>query len=84
MASGAALALEDALVLAELVSSRLDPGELAPEFARRRMPRVRWIQEQTRRRDRMRALPAPVRDVVLRSVGPRLYRSSYEPMLARL
>jgi 2-polyprenyl-6-methoxyphenol hydroxylase-like FAD-dependent oxidoreductase len=84
MASGAALAFEDALVLAELVSSRLDPGELAPEFARRRMPRVRWIQEQTRRRDRMRALPAPVRDVVLRSVGPRLYRSSYEPMLARL
>jgi 2-polyprenyl-6-methoxyphenol hydroxylase-like FAD-dependent oxidoreductase len=82
MASGAALAFEDALVLAALLSARLDATELVSEFARRRMPRVRWIQGQTRRRDHLRNLPPRVRDLVLRFVGARLYRSSYQPMLA--
>jgi 2-polyprenyl-6-methoxyphenol hydroxylase-like FAD-dependent oxidoreductase len=82
MASGAALAFEDALVLAELLSARLDATELVPQFARRRMPRVRWIHAQTRRRDHMRNLPPRIRDLVLRYVGARLYRSSYQPMLA--
>jgi 2-polyprenyl-6-methoxyphenol hydroxylase-like FAD-dependent oxidoreductase len=82
MASGAALAFEDALVLAELVASGEDAAHLVPEFTRRRMPRVRWIQEQTRRRDRMRSLPPLVRDLVLRSMGARIYGSNYRPMLA--
>jgi 2-polyprenyl-6-methoxyphenol hydroxylase-like FAD-dependent oxidoreductase len=84
MASGAALAFEDALVLAELVSSSRDAAEIVPEFTRRRMPRVRWIQQQTRRRDRMRSLPPLVRDLVLRSVGARIYGSNYQPMLAEV
>jgi 2-polyprenyl-6-methoxyphenol hydroxylase-like FAD-dependent oxidoreductase len=84
MASGAALAFEDALVLADLVSSGRGAAEIVPEFTRRRMPRVRWIQAQTRRRDRMRSLPPLVRDLVLRSMGARFYGSNYRPMLAEI
>jgi 2-polyprenyl-6-methoxyphenol hydroxylase-like FAD-dependent oxidoreductase len=81
MASGAALAFEDALVLAELISSHRDAAHVLREFTARRMPRVRWIQAQTRRRDRTRSLTPLVRDLVLRVAGARIYASNYRPML---
>ncbi|MEV4535336.1 FAD-dependent monooxygenase [Asanoa sp. NPDC049518] len=73
MAQGAALALEDALVLAEL-SGDLDA------YARRRIGRARWVRDQTRRRDMARHLPPPVRDVVLRRLGPRLFKAAFKPL----
>ncbi|GAA1885788.1 FAD-dependent monooxygenase [Asanoa iriomotensis] len=73
MAQGAALALEDGLVLAE----HLD--DLA-SYARRRVARARWVRDQTRRRDRARHLPPPLRDAVLRTVGPRLFKAAFRPL----
>jgi 2-polyprenyl-6-methoxyphenol hydroxylase-like FAD-dependent oxidoreductase len=80
MAEGAAMALEDALVLAEcLVGSAAIPDSLAAFEARRRA-RTDWVQAQTHRRDRTRRLPAVVRNVVLRTAGRRIFRSNYEPL----
>ena len=41
-ASGTALALEDALVLAELLERRVPSGDLVKQLTRRRGPRVAW------------------------------------------
>ncbi|MEV0717779.1 FAD-dependent monooxygenase [Asanoa sp. NPDC050611] len=73
MAQGAALALEDGLVLAE----HLD--DLAG-YARRRVPRARWVRDQTRRRDRARHLPPVLRDAALRTIGPRLFKAAFRPL----
>ncbi|SNT44619.1 2-polyprenyl-6-methoxyphenol hydroxylase [Asanoa hainanensis] len=73
MAQGAGLALEDALVLADLV------GDL-DAYAERRIGRARWVRDQTRRRDKARHLPPAVRDVVLRRLGPRLFRAAFKPL----
>lgn len=80
MAEGAAMALEDALVLAECLQ-RLEaiPAALAAFEARRR-PRTDWVRAQTHRRDRTRYLPTVVRNMVLRIVGRKIFRSNYRPL----
>jgi 2-polyprenyl-6-methoxyphenol hydroxylase-like FAD-dependent oxidoreductase len=73
MAEGVAMAVEDALVLADVVSA----GAPLAEYEARRRPRVAFVQAQTHRRDRARNLPAFVRDPVLRSRGRHIFRSNY-------
>lgn len=82
MAQGAALALEDALVLAECLE-RVDsiPNALAAFEARRR-PRTDWVRAQTHRRDRTRYLATPVRNALLRTLGRKIFRANYRPLLA--
>ncbi len=81
MAEGAAMALEDALVLAEcLQQSDVVPAALAAFEARRR-PRTDWVRAQTHRRDRTRYLPTAIRNALLRAVGQRIFRSNYRPLL---
>jgi FAD-dependent urate hydroxylase len=81
MAEGAAMALEDALVLAQCLQ-RFDvvPAALSAFEARRR-PRTDWVRAQTHRRDRTRHLPMAIRNAVLRAVGQRIFRSNYRPLL---
>jgi FAD-dependent urate hydroxylase len=81
MAQGAAMALEDALVLAECLG-RLDtiPAALTA-FEDRRRPRTEWVRAQTHRRDRTRYLPTVVRNTVLRRFGRRIFESNYRPLL---
>src|SRR5512133_2788914 len=81
MAEGAAMALEDALVLADFLG-RLEalPAALSGFEARRR-PRTDWVRAQTHRRDRTRYLPTVVRNAVLRAFGRRIFRSNYRPLL---
>ena len=81
MAEGAAMALEDALVLAECLA-RLEPVAAAlSAFEVRRRPRTDWVRAQTHRRDRTRYLPVAVRNAVLRVFGRRIFRSNYRPLL---
>jgi 2-polyprenyl-6-methoxyphenol hydroxylase-like FAD-dependent oxidoreductase len=82
MACGVAMALEDALVLAEIVSRGDAAGEVVPEFVRRRSARVGRVRQQTDRRDRLRSLPPIIRDVLLRLLSDRIYRANYQPLLA--
>jgi 2-polyprenyl-6-methoxyphenol hydroxylase-like FAD-dependent oxidoreductase len=81
MAEGVAMALEDALVLAEcLQRSDVVPTALSAFEARRR-PRTDWVRAQTHSRDRTRYLPTAIRNAVLRAVGQRIFRSNYRPLL---
>ena len=57
MAQGAAMALEDAIVLADALATSQDTDEALSEYQRRRAARIAWVQDQTHRRDRTRSLP---------------------------
>jgi 2-polyprenyl-6-methoxyphenol hydroxylase-like FAD-dependent oxidoreductase len=63
MAQGAAMALEDALVLAETLAADQSVEQALAGYVERRKARVAWVQEQTHRRDRTRSLPATVRNL---------------------
>ncbi len=80
MAQGAAMAVEDALVLADVLAHGSPLGQALAEYERRRAPRVTWVQEQTRRRDRTRGLPPVVRNLALRLAGERIFRANYGPL----
>ena len=82
MAEGAGMAMEDALVLAQVVQAESSVDAALALYTQRRLPRVRWVQQQCAKRDKMRALPGLARNGVLRLFGKKLYRSSYEPLLA--
>jgi 2-polyprenyl-6-methoxyphenol hydroxylase-like FAD-dependent oxidoreductase len=81
MASGAGMAIEDALVLAETIAAEHDSDNILATYAARRQPRVAWVQAQCAARDRMRALPALPRNIIARHFSPALYRRSYTPLL---
>jgi 2-polyprenyl-6-methoxyphenol hydroxylase-like FAD-dependent oxidoreductase len=79
MAQGAAMAMEDALVLAEVLASGQPVATCLAVFEARRAPRVRWVQEQTHRRDRTRNLPSALRSGVLRVAGRRIFKANHRP-----
>ncbi|HEY5881403.1 MAG TPA: FAD-dependent monooxygenase [Nakamurella sp.] len=81
MAQGAALAFEDAVVLAACLrgSGSIDDG--MAEFAARRDERTRWVRAQTHRRDRTRNLPAFFRDLTLRHLGTRIITANHAPLV---
>jgi 2-polyprenyl-6-methoxyphenol hydroxylase-like FAD-dependent oxidoreductase len=80
MAQGAAMAVEDALVLADLLTTERSVATALSSYEQRRHERVSWVQEQTHRRDRTRGLPPPLVKLVLRLAGERIFRSNYAPL----
>ncbi|MEV1285575.1 FAD-dependent monooxygenase [Micromonospora sp. NPDC049679] len=77
LSQGAAMALEDALVLADaLRRSGTVRGALAA-YENRRRPRTKWVLDRTRDRDRTRDVPPPLRDPLLRGRGARIFRDHY-------
>ena len=81
MAEGASMALEDALVLARMLRTHGSPEASVSAFSERRRARIRWVQQRTHRRDRVRTLPAPLRNLALKIWGTMLYRRDYQPLL---
>jgi FAD-dependent urate hydroxylase len=81
MAEGAAMALEDGLVLAECVASGRDIAQAVARFQARRRPRTQWVLAQTHRRDRTRNLPPALRNLVLRRWGRSIFHANYRPLL---
>jgi 2-polyprenyl-6-methoxyphenol hydroxylase-like FAD-dependent oxidoreductase len=81
MAQGAAMAVEDALVLAEELAAHGSVEQALGAFTARRRPRTDWVRARAHRRDRTRGLPAPARNAVLRRAGERIYRADYRPLL---
>ena len=82
MAQGACMALEDALVLAEMLASGGRVADQLLAFSERRRGRTRWVQQRTHRRDRVRSLPATLRNIALRSSAARMYRNDYRPLFS--
>jgi 2-polyprenyl-6-methoxyphenol hydroxylase-like FAD-dependent oxidoreductase len=80
MAEGASMALEDALVLTQMLARQGSPAEALSVFRERRSARNRWVRQRTHRRDRIRTLPAPLRNLALRLAGTALYRRDYRPL----
>ena len=82
MAEGASLAFEDALVLAACLRDATTVERALAAFVARRSPRTGWVRAQTHRRDRTRDLPPALRNLTLRTLGRRIFRSNYRPLLA--
>jgi 2-polyprenyl-6-methoxyphenol hydroxylase-like FAD-dependent oxidoreductase len=79
-AQGAALALEDALVLADLLAGAGDWDAVGPDYERLRRPRVAHVQAMTDRLSRTAKMPGWLRNALLPMVGPRSYRATYAPL----
>ena len=82
MAQGAALAFEDALVLAACLRDAATVTDAVATFVARRSRRTGWVRTQTHRRDRTRNLPPVLRDLILRAFGRRIFQSNYRPLMA--
>ena len=81
MAEGAAMALEDALVLADCLRRIPAIPDAIAAYQARRRPRTEWVRAQTHRRDHTRYLPPTIRDNVLRLLGRRIFHANYRPLL---
>jgi FAD-dependent urate hydroxylase len=81
MAEGAAMALEDALVLAACLRRTPEIPAALVAFEAQRQPRTDWVRAQTHRRDRTRNLPSAVRNNVVRVLGRRIFHANYRPLL---
>jgi 2-polyprenyl-6-methoxyphenol hydroxylase-like FAD-dependent oxidoreductase len=89
MAQGGAMALEDVIVLADLLSDAAKaagPSGIGPALAAyqaRRAERVQWVLDQNHRRDKARNLPTPLRNLTLRLAGERLFKANHAPLHAQ-
>lgn len=81
LAQGAALALEDAVALAEELTRTRDVASALDAYQRRRRPRAAWLLAQTHGRDRLRRLPAVLRHTALRIRGEAIFRANYGPLM---
>ncbi|MFQ6185836.1 FAD-dependent monooxygenase [Sinorhizobium meliloti] len=80
MAQGAGMAIEDAVVLAELVAKGGPIDRILEGFHQARIGRVAWVQKKSRARDKLRSGSSTIRNAVLRLFGDGLYRRTYEPL----
>ncbi|MGF0337951.1 FAD-dependent oxidoreductase [Ectopseudomonas toyotomiensis] len=80
MAQGAAMAMEDALILAETLTTTSSISDALAGYVCRRKPRVDWVQQQCVARDKMRRLPGWGRIPLLKLAGNMLYKRSYIPL----
>ncbi|MET3649851.1 NAD(P)/FAD-dependent oxidoreductase [Phyllobacterium ifriqiyense] len=82
-AQGAALALEDSLVLAQLISEIDDPHRISDEFHRLRQQRVRHVRMMTDRASKIARLPGYLRNIMMPLLGPLSYKRTYAPLKSR-
>jgi len=84
MAQGASLALEDALVLGDEMSSRDSWHGMSNALTEKRRERVLWALERNRRREKLTNLPYWVSSLGLRLVGQKTWIEDYAPLAKRL
>jgi 2-polyprenyl-6-methoxyphenol hydroxylase-like FAD-dependent oxidoreductase len=79
-AQGAAMAFEDANVLAHLLVTTPDWSRVGALFEAARRPRVEHVQAMTDKMSRAARLPSSIRNLILPFVGPKTYRATYGPL----
>ena len=75
------MAFEDSIVLARLIASDRSLEAALQAYAEARLPRTRWVQSQTHRRDRLRHFPPWLVDPLTRLFYKRANASNYKPLL---
>lgn len=84
LSQGAAMALEDAVVLAESLRAAGSVEAALVAYESRRRPRTRWVRDRTRDRNRTRDVPPALRDPLLRGRGGRIFGEHYRLLLGPL
>ncbi|SCG68433.1 FAD-dependent monooxygenase [Micromonospora coxensis] len=84
LSQGAAMALEDAVVLAESLQAAGTVEAALVAYESRRRPRTRWVRDRTRDRNRTRDVPPALRDPLLRGRGDRIFREHYRLLVGPL
>ena len=82
MGEGGAMAIEDAIVLAELLRAADTIEDAIARFQTRRKPRADYVQQQSTLAARAWAAPASDRDAALRQRGDEILRERYRPLIA--
>jgi len=80
MGQGGAMAMEDAVVLAEVLASASTVEDALEAYETRRRPRAGWVQQQSRIAAKAWILPPAQRDAALREHGDQIYRDRYRPL----
>jgi 2-polyprenyl-6-methoxyphenol hydroxylase-like FAD-dependent oxidoreductase len=81
MGQGGCMAVEDAVVLAELLETSPTVDAALDAFSPRRRPRVDWVQAQSDALALNALAPAAVRDSIIRERGAQAFRDRYAPLL---
>ena len=81
MAEGGAMAIEDALVLAQLLHGADTAADGLGRYQARRRPRIQWVQQQSRLAAKSGMLPLAIRDAALREHGDQMLRDRYQPLI---
>jgi 2-polyprenyl-6-methoxyphenol hydroxylase-like FAD-dependent oxidoreductase len=82
MGQGGSMAMEDALVLAEILQANRDVEIAIDSFVARRQPRVEWVHRQSRAVGEMLRTPPDTRNAALRAHGARAFRERFQPLTA--
>ncbi|MGO4355090.1 FAD-dependent monooxygenase [Rhizobium sp. RAF36] len=80
VAQGAAMAIEDGVVLASILCSGKPVHQALEQFHTVRSPRIGLVQEKSRQRDRLRTGSELVRNSMLRMLGNHIYRKTYQSL----
>lgn len=83
MGQGGSLAMEDASVLAEVLRTEPALEQAFAAYTRRRAPRVRWVQAQSRAVADSFNVPPQTRNEILRGQGERMFKERYAPLALR-
>jgi FAD-dependent urate hydroxylase len=82
LGQGGCMAMEDACVLAEELHSGTTIETALASFAKRRKPRVEWVQQQSLAVTQFQALPAGSRATALRESGDRMTKARFAALVA--
>lgn len=82
MGQGGSMAMEDGIVLAELLHSFGNLRQALEAFVARRKPRVDWVRQQSRAVADMLGRPSRVRNAALRERGKQAFYQRFEPLVA--
>jgi 2-polyprenyl-6-methoxyphenol hydroxylase-like FAD-dependent oxidoreductase len=81
MGQGGCMAMEDAWVLAEKLVNCSSLPEALASFVARRLPRVRWVHQESTAVAASFRLPPNVRNDALRQVGAQMFQTRFRPLV---
>jgi len=80
MGQGGSMAMEDALLLAEILRTTAHVEDALDTFVTRRRPRVSWVQQESRTVGEMLRRPPDIRNAALRERGEKAFYERFRPL----